>query len=196
MSFGGDGPDEALHTAIINSVNAGITYTAAAGNEAADAGSTVPASFPEVIAVSAIVDTDGKCGGVSSISTSAGKDDTFASFSNYGSVVDLAAPGVLVRTTASGGSYTSFSGTSAATPHVTGAAALYKSTHPGATPSDIRNALRGSGTTAGTVVTGRATATLPETVTILPSLYCTWQVLLQQIQRHLQLLVPVQLMEQ
>src|ERR1043166_4704117 len=55
MSFGGDGPDEALHTAIINSVNAGVTYTAAAGNEAVDAGSTVPASFPEVIAVSAIV---------------------------------------------------------------------------------------------------------------------------------------------
>ena len=61
-------------------------------------------AFPEVITVSAIVDTDGKCGGKSSTSTSAGKDDTFASFSNYGSVVDLAAPGVLVKTTAKGSS--------------------------------------------------------------------------------------------
>jgi subtilisin len=155
MSFGGDGPDSALHTAIINSVNAGVTYTAAAGNEAADAGSTVPASFPEVIAVSAIVDTDGKCGGLSSTSTTAGKDDTFASFSNYGSVVDIAAPGVLVKTTARGGSTTSFSGTSAATPHVTGAAALYKVGHPGATPSDILNGLRNAGSTPATSCDGK-----------------------------------------
>ena len=136
-------------------MKAGVTYTAAAGNEAVDAKSVVPASFPEVIAVSAIVDTDGKCGGVSSISTSAGRDDTFASFSNYGPVVDIAAPGVLVRTTASGGTYTSFSGTSASTPHVTGAAALYKSTHADATPSDIRNALISSGTKAGTACDGK-----------------------------------------
>ena len=52
-------------------------------------------NFPEVITVSAIVDTDGKCGGKSSTSTSAGKDDTFASFSNYGSVVDLVCSGML-----------------------------------------------------------------------------------------------------
>lgn len=43
MSFGGDGPDDALHTTIINSVKAGVTYTAAAGNEAVDAKSVVPA---------------------------------------------------------------------------------------------------------------------------------------------------------
>ena len=155
LSWGGDGPDEALHTAIKNSVAAGVTYVAAAGNENRDAGGTVPANFPEVITVSAIVDTDGKCGGKSSTSTSAGKDDTFASFSNYGSVVDLAAPGVLVKTTSMGSSYGTFSGTSASAPHVTGAAALYKSEHPGASPSEVRNALINSGSTPSTVCDGK-----------------------------------------
>jgi len=145
LSFGGDGSSDAFHTAISKSVSAGVTYVVAAGNEAKDASSVIPASFPEVIAVSAIVDTDGKCGGKSSISTTAGKDDTFASFSNYGSVIDIAAPGVLIKTTTKGDSYTSFTGTSAATPHVAGAAALYKSEHPEATPSDIRSALRSLG---------------------------------------------------
>ena len=155
LSFGGDGSSSALHTAIINSVAAGITYAAAAGNDAKDASSVIPASFPEVIAVSAIVDTDGKCGGISIIPTTAGKDDTFASFSNYGSVIDMAAPGVQIKTTTRGSSYTSsFSGTSASTPHVTGAAALYKFEHPSATPSDIRNALRSLGSSPTTICDG------------------------------------------
>jgi subtilisin len=154
LSFGSDGPNEALHTAIINSVAAGVTYVVAAGNEAKDASSVIPASFPEVITVSAIVDTDGKCGGMSAISTTVGKDDSFASFSNYGSVVDMAAPGVQIKTTTKGSSYTTFSGTSASTPHVTGAAALYKSEHPDATPSDIRNALRSLGSSPATTCDG------------------------------------------
>ncbi|HEX7817937.1 MAG TPA: S8 family serine peptidase, partial [Nitrososphaeraceae archaeon] len=81
LSFGAVGKNDALHNAIIKSVAAGVTYTAAAGNEGMDASSVFPANFPEVMAVSAIVDIDGKCGGVSSIITTAGKDDTFASFS-------------------------------------------------------------------------------------------------------------------
>ena len=88
LSFGGEGPDNALHTAIANSVATGVTYVASAGNDEEDAALQVPASYPEVIAVSAIVDTDGKCGGVGG-STSAGNDDTFAEFSNFGSVVDI-----------------------------------------------------------------------------------------------------------
>src|SRR6478672_4347881 len=155
LSFGAVGQNSALHSAIIKSVAAGVTYTAAAGNEGINAASVFPASFPEVIAVSAIVDTDGKCGGVSPISTTAGKDDTLASFSNYGSVIDLAAPGVLIKTTAKGGSYTTFSGTSISTPHVTGAAALYKSEHPGATPSQVRTALRNLGSTTSTICDGK-----------------------------------------
>ena len=154
LSFGGDGSSDALHTAIIKSVSAGVTYVTAAGNEAKDASSVIPASFPEVIAVSAIVDIDGKCGAKSSISTTAGKDDTFASFSNYGSVIDIAAPGVLIKTTTKGDSYSSFTGTSAATPHVTGAAALYKSQHPEATPSDIRSALISLGSSPATTCDG------------------------------------------
>ena len=110
LSFGGDGSSIAFRTAIINSVASGVTYAAAAGNGAKDASSVIPASYPEVIAVSAIVDTDGKCGGIST-PTTAGNDDTLADFSNFGSVVDMAAPGVLIKTTTRGNSYiSSFSG--------------------------------------------------------------------------------------
>lgn len=150
LSFGGQGPDSALHTAIKNAVNAGVTFAAAAGNEGTDAGSVVPASFPEVMAVSAISDKDGKCGGAEG-----GTDDTLASFSNFGSVVDLAAPGVSVKTTARGGGTTYFTGTSASTPHVTGAAALYVALHPEVTPSDVRTALRASGSVPSTVCDGK-----------------------------------------
>lgn len=145
LSFGGPGTDSALHTAIINSVKAGVTYVAAAGNEKADAGSFVPASFSEVIAVSAISDSDGKCG----------NGDIFASFSNYGSVIDLAAPGVSIKTTSKGGATSSFDGTSASAPHVTGAAALYIALHPDVTPSDVRTALRASGSVPSTVCDGK-----------------------------------------
>ena len=154
LSFGAEGSNTALRSAIVNSVAAGVTYAAAGGNDAKDASSVIPGSYPEVIAVSAIVDTDGKCGGLS-VSTSVGNDDTLADFSNFGSVIDISAPGVLIKTTARGSSYTnSFSGTSASTPYVTGAAALYKSEHPGATPSDIRNALINSGSSPSTICDG------------------------------------------
>lgn len=154
LSFGAVGKNDALHNAIIRSVEAGVTYAAAAGNEGIDASNVFPASYPEVIAVSAIVDIDGKCGGTSSIATTAGKDDTFASFSNYGPVVDLAAPGVLVKTTTNGDSYMSFSGTSAATAHVSGAVALYQSEHPGESPSDILTALKSFGSKQNTQCDG------------------------------------------
>jgi subtilisin len=159
LSLGGDGPNDALHTAIINSVKAGVTYVAAAGNAGVDAASTVPASFPEVITVSAIGDFDGKCGALSTMTLTFGgkvnRDDIFASFSNYGSVIDLAAPGENIATTQKGSAYRSdFSGTSASAPYVAGAAALYKSLHATATPSDIRTALRSSGATPSTVCDG------------------------------------------
>ncbi|HEY7108461.1 MAG TPA: S8 family serine peptidase, partial [Nitrososphaeraceae archaeon] len=157
LSFGGEGPDSALHTAIANSVAAGVTYVASAGNDNRDAASQVPASFPEVITVSAIVDTDGKCGQLG-FSTTVGDDDTLADFSNFGSIVDMAAPGVILKTTDLGGSYTTgnhFSGTSASAPVVTGAAALYKWTHPSASPFQIRDALRNSGSTPSTGCDGK-----------------------------------------
>ncbi|MDO8609377.1 MAG: S8 family serine peptidase, partial [bacterium] len=98
MSLGGGGSsdnncgntnNDALHKAICNSTNAGVTYAVAAGNSNADASTFVPAAYNDtVITVSALADSDGQSGGLGS-STSYGADDTFASFSNYGSVVDL-----------------------------------------------------------------------------------------------------------
>jgi subtilisin len=151
MSLGGSAPegsctDGGLHQAICASVNAGVTYVVAAGNSAADARFFAPASYDEVITVSAITDFDGKPGGTGAPACQYGDDDTFAFFSNFGGDVDLAAPGVCVYSTTRGGGYTSLSGTSMASPHVAGAAALYKSTHPSASPADVKAALKGAGT--------------------------------------------------
>ncbi|KAG2473831.1 MAG: putative Aqualysin 1 [Nitrosopumilales archaeon] len=126
--------------AINNSVSAGVTYSVAAGNSASNAKAFWPASNNKVITVSAIVDTDGKCGGLGS-STSYGADDSFATFSNFGNSVNLAAPGVDILSTDKNGGYTTKSGTSMASPHVAGAAAIYKFNNPSASPSDVQNAL-------------------------------------------------------
>jgi subtilisin family serine protease len=127
-----------------------VTYTVAAGNNAEDAGSFSPANHPDVITVSAIADSDGKCGGLGS-STSYGADDTFATFSNYGSAIELAAPGVKIYSTYKGDSYATMSGTSMAAPHVAGAAALYKALNPTASPSEVLGALSASASTSSTV---------------------------------------------
>ena len=151
MSLGGSGPegsctDGGLHQAICRSVGAGVTYVVAAGNSSSDAASFVPASFDEVVTVSAVADFDGRPGGLGAPTCSTGVDDQFASFSNYGSDVDLTAPGVCVLSTYRGRDYRVLSGTSMASPHVAGAAALYRSTHPSATPAEVRAALIAAGT--------------------------------------------------
>jgi subtilisin family serine protease len=127
-------------------VAAGVTYVVAAGNSSSDASFFVPANFPEVITVSAITDFDGAPGGAGAPTCAYGTDDQFAGFSNFGPPVDLAAPGVCVLSTWRGGGYNTISGTSMASPHVTGAAALYKSTHPSATPAQVKAALQAAGT--------------------------------------------------
>lgn len=114
----------AAHDAIRNSVARGVVYVVAAGNSSKDAIGFAPASYDEVITVSAIADSDGGGGGLGPLTTY-GADDTFASFSNFGSVVDLAAPGVNIFSTLPNGFYGKKSGTSMASPHVAGAAALY-----------------------------------------------------------------------
>lgn len=154
LSFGCECTSTALNTAISNSVDAGITYVAAAGNNGKNAATFSPANHPSVIAVSAIVDTDGKCGRLGA-STSYGGDDRFASFSNYGSVVDLAAPGVSIYSTYTGSTYATLSGTSLAAPHVAGAATLYDATHPGASPSSIASSLKSTGSKPATICDGR-----------------------------------------
>jgi subtilisin len=144
---GGQGScnDGALREAICKSVESGVTYVVAAGNSAVDVAGQVPSSFPEVITVSALVDYDGVPGGLAKATCRAGTDDTLADFSNYGKGVDFIAPGVCITSTWKGGGYNTTSGTSMASPHVTGAAALYLSNHPGVSPAAVATALKAAG---------------------------------------------------
>jgi subtilisin family serine protease len=120
-----------LHAGICKAVALGIVTVAAAGNDGRDATNTLPAAYPEVIAVSAFDDTDGKPGGLGPDNCFAGEpDDSFAFFSNFGPVIDFAAPGTCVLTTYPNNTYTITDGTSFAAPHVAGAAALIKSKLP------------------------------------------------------------------
>jgi len=131
-SWGGGGFSQALFDAISRANAAGILFIAAAGNSGAnnDVTASYPANYdlPNVISVAAI---DSKGG--------------LASFSQYGAkTVDLGAPGVGIWSTTAYNGYSSYNGTSMATPHVTGAAALYASTHAGATAATIKAAILGS----------------------------------------------------
>ncbi len=137
---------DVLHQAICRLYARGITVVAAAANERRSAAGYVPAAYNQVITVSALADTDGRAGGLGgSRCYSWGgydRDDTFADFSNYGSDVDLIAPGKCIWSTKPGPTYGYSSGTSMAAPAVTGAVALYKSTRPLATPAEVRESLR------------------------------------------------------
>ena len=100
-----------------------MVFAVAAGNDSADASLYSPASEPTAITVSALADSDGLPYGAGD-PTEYGPDDSLASFSNYGALVDICAPGVDILSTFPGG-YAWGSGTSMASPHVAGAAALY-----------------------------------------------------------------------
>jgi subtilisin len=156
MSLGGSGTDDgncgnsnndAMHRAICNSVAAGVTYVVAAGNSSADSAGFVPAAYDEVITVSALADFNGLPGGGAPATCRSDVDDTFADFSNYGSDVDLIAPGVCINSTWKGGGYDTISGTSMASPHVAGGAALYKANNPSASPTQVQSALQNAGST-------------------------------------------------
>lgn len=158
MSLGGTGSsdnncgntnNDALHKAICNAVSKGVTFVVAAGNNSSNSANSVPASYDDaVITVSALADSNGVSGGTGS-STPYGPDDTFATFSNYGSAVDIAAPGVNIYSTWKGGTYNTISGTSMATPHVAGGVALYIKSNPGSTWTQIRDALKALGEPLG-----------------------------------------------
>jgi subtilisin len=156
MSLTGGGSDDGNcgntngdteHRAICASVAAGITYVVAAGNDSRDAAQSIPASYDEVITVSALADFNGQPGGGAAATCTSDQDDTFASFSNFGADVDIIAPGVCIYSTTSGSSYTTMSGTSMASPHVAGAAALYRAVNPTASPAQVKQALISAGTT-------------------------------------------------
>lgn len=115
------------HVAICGASALGVTFVVAAGNSSRNADNTVPAAYDSVITVSALSDYDGKPGALDvGHGCSGDPDNSFASYSNYGAAVDLIAPGtcILSLSTTSGHTHT-MSGTSMATPHVTGAAARY-----------------------------------------------------------------------
>ena len=137
-SWGGGGASQALHDAIIRGARQNILFIAAAGNDTADNDAT--ASYP------ANYDTTAGAGYDAVISVaSINSAGALSSFSNYGATtVDLGAPGDGINSTIPRNRYGSLSGTSMATPHVTGGAALYASTHPGATAQQIRGAILGA----------------------------------------------------
>jgi subtilisin family serine protease len=130
MSFGGD-RIPALDNAVRALVNAGIVVAAAAGNEAQDACNTSPGGSPAAISVGA-----------------SDRNDRYASFSNFGSCVDIVAPGVNIKSAWIGSpdATETISGTSMATPIVTGVAALVLEANSGASPQDVAGVLTCSAT--------------------------------------------------
>ena len=140
--------NDPVHRAICKVVAKGITVVVSAGNDSADAAGQHYASYPEVIAVSAYSDSDGLPGGVGRppACQDTEADDTFATFSNFGPVIDIAAPGVCVGSTWMGGGYGLDSGTSLSAPLVAGAAALVKAAHPSWTPARVRKTLLAAAT--------------------------------------------------
>ncbi|MDL2080708.1 S8 family peptidase [Streptomyces sp. GXMU-J15] len=131
MSLGG-GASTSLDTAVANSIASGVTYAVAAGNSSANASSYSPARVAAAITVGATTSTDAR-----------------ASYSNYGSVLDIFAPGSSITAGwhTSDSATNTISGTSMATPHVAGAAAVYLANHTSSTPAQVASALTAGATT-------------------------------------------------
>ncbi len=144
MSLGCECTSAAMDTAIANSVAAGVTYAVAAGNSAKDASTFSPANHPDVITVSALADFDGDPGGLAAATCREDQDDTLADFSNFGADVEIAAPGVCILSTWNDGGYETISGTSMASPHAAGAAAVLAASGI-SSPADIRTTLINEG---------------------------------------------------
>jgi len=144
MSLGG-GASSALDTAVNNAISAGITFALAAGNSNRDACNFSPARVAAGITVGATTSTDAR-----------------ASYSNFGSCLDLFAPGSAITSAwiNSDSATSTISGTSMATPHVAGVAALYLQSNPTASTSRVRNAIVGSATSGVVTSAGRRSPNL------------------------------------
>jgi subtilisin family serine protease len=130
MSLGG-GADATLDAAVNRSIAAGVTYAVASGNDNVSACSSSPARVPNAITVNATTKTDAR-----------------ASFSNYGTCTDIFAPGQDITSSwyTSTSATNTISGTSMATPHVVGAAALILANNPTYTPAQVTAALKAAAT--------------------------------------------------
>jgi len=138
MSLGG-GFSKPLNDAVAAAVKAGVVFVVAAGNENNDACLSSPASEPSAITVGA---TDVQDSGISL------QKDIRSSFSNFGKCVKILAPGSLIKSAwyTSNTATNTISGTSMASPHVCGAAALYVGANPSATPSQVEQYLTSQST--------------------------------------------------